>query len=1257
MLKTGQSSLVHWLEKKREILGEQEKVPAYTYLHGEDFLALGKDISLANDEQYRRLTHTDLLAKAKALAARIQQQCSQGERVLLLYPHSLDYIIAFFACIYAGVIAVPSYPPGNRRRWGRFDSVFKNAEPALILTTQSSSKNIVSWQQEKLTDTSIPIWETDNIECGDSTLWQWPDSESESIAFLQYSSGSTGTPKGVMVSHANILNNLQVITDGFQLSKEDVGVSWLPIYHDMGLIGSVLEPFYLGMNMYMMSPLDILQKPGRWLKAISQLGITASGGPNFIYDHCIKRISEEEKQQLDLSSWRLAFNGAEPINTTTLKKFSKVFAPYGFNAKALTPCYGMAETTLMVSSKVASEVYKTCPSPDTSSFDSATELTSSGRVHHDYDVKIVHPDTQLEMVSGQVGEIWVSGPSVAKGYWGQQELSEKVFKASVIGNDRTYLRTGDLGFITNDELVVTGRLKELIIIRGQNYYPQDIEASVSECHLAFSRGDGAAFSVEVEGSERLVVVHEVNRGRITQEESDKVVAEVRGALAESHQLQLHALILIKPASLLRTTSGKIQRVAMKKAYLEGQLKTVYHWSAIDEGKQNPVNQHPINQNIVDAGLRQQNSKDDAKLHNILNWLREYAEKRINSKLIDERRCIPPHIVLDMGNKGLMGVQIPQSDGGLGFNHKQAMKLYQQLGAIDASLALFVGLGNVLGLRPIQGFANERMQQLWLKNIASGRNLAAFAITEPGAGSNPLAMTTTAVRDSEGNFCLNGCKIWSGTAAWASVIHVFAKTYDEQGNSLGITAFMVEQGLEGLQLGAEALTMGLRGTSQCKVIFNNVRLNADAVLGNIGQGMVVAQDAMKFGRLVITSASIGGMKRCAQLMARYARRRQISTGRLLDNPVTIERLNDIQHAIIAVESLVNHIASCLDRGIEVPIELYAACKISGPEYFWQTVDHLVQLLGGRGYVENNIAPQLLRDARILRIFEGPSETLSMFVGARVHKQADVFVNFIKEYSDNANVCDVLRHDLELLATKVNDSHAFEKQLDGERWLHERSGRLAVLATLKSVLSSDNNLTLEWLDRQYHQILQSAQAYLSQSAKMSGNDVLVNILAYENDIGDIEQTLAGEDHELDHYLKRGDGNDSNSDIASPSSEWVLNHNKQMDGQTPSLLQQDIERWMCQWIAKRANLASDEIDVTQDFIAYGLDSVDAVSLSHDLENAFDCQVNADLAWTYPNILSASHFLAKKLRTTSTPSSDSTVDTNKLDANKKVKWEEGEI
>ena len=379
---------------------------------------------------------------------------------------------------------------------------------------------------------------------------------------------------------------------------------------------------------------------------------------------------------------------------------------------------------------------------------------------------------------------------------------------------------------------------------------------------------------------------------------------------------------------------------------------------------------------------------------LLCWIRQYAENRINSRLFDERRCFPPHVILDLGNEGLLGMCIPNSYGGLGLTNAESMKIYQQLAAIDTALGLFVGLNNILGLRPIYKYGKEELKDELLFTLAQGRQLAAFALSEPVAGSNPLAIETYAKYVSNGEWKIYGQKSWSGSAAWASTINIFARQYDKNDKFVGITAFNIKQGFEGLRQGPEALTMGMRGMIQNTVFLEGVSVNDSNCLGEVGGGLDIAQDAMMHGRLALGAMSLGGMKRCMQLMLRYASQRNISTGNLLENSVSLHKLSEHTAVITSLEILIDLTAEFLDMDDDVPVEFMTVCKIIGSEYFWHISDNLVQMLGGRGYIENNIAPQILRDARVFRIFEGPTETLFSFLGSRSSNEKSILFDFIR-----------------------------------------------------------------------------------------------------------------------------------------------------------------------------------------------------------------------------------------------------------------------
>ncbi|MBE9235320.1 fatty acyl-AMP ligase [Anabaena aphanizomenioides LEGE 00250] len=531
------------------------------------------------------LTYQELEEKAKAIASRLQSLGGTGERALLLYPPGLEFITAFLGCLYAGVIAVPAYPPRKNMNFLRLQSIIKDAQATLILTTSSLLTDLVSQWAENPELPNMRWLSTDDIDNYLSSHWQQPKLDENSLAFLQYTSGSTGTPKGVMVTHGNLLSNQRSIQIGFGHTEKTIFVGWLPLFHDMGLIGNVLQPLYLGIPSILMSPVAFLQKPLRWLQAISRYKATTSGGPNFAYDLCARKITPEELAHLDLSSWEIAFNGAEPVRADTIEKFTNHFAPCGFRKEAFYPCYGMAETTLFVSGGLKTSDPVLYPVEATAleenrviaakSDQTTKTIVGCGRTWLEEKIAIVDPDSLTLCPDDRIGEIWVSGPSVAAGYWRKPEQTAETFQAYLSDTgEGPFLRTGDLGFLQNGELFVTGRLKDVIIIRGQNHYPQDIELTVQNSHPALRLNSGAAFTIEQKGQQRLVVVQEVERTYLRKLDIKEVVGNITEAVIDNHGIQLYATVLIKPGSIPKTSSGKIQRHACHRGFLEGTLSVV-----------------------------------------------------------------------------------------------------------------------------------------------------------------------------------------------------------------------------------------------------------------------------------------------------------------------------------------------------------------------------------------------------------------------------------------------------------------------------------------------------------------------------------------------------------------------------------------------------------------------------------------------------------------------------------------------------------
>jgi len=586
------------------------------------------------------LTYDQVHYEAKKIASNLLSTCRKGDRALMLYPAGLEFITAFLGCLYAGLIAVPAYPPRKNQKLNRLKSIINDAEATVVMTSKKASEiaKPLFKHDEGLKDIywlvtdSSDLNEPDNIEL---------NIESDDIAFLQYTSGSTGNPKGVMVSHANVMSNMEVIYQSCGHNEKSKLGSWLPHFHDMGLMGGVLQPLYGGLEITFMAPSYFLQKPIRWLKMMSDYKTTSTAGPNFAYDLCVEKIKDEDLEGLDLSHMILALNGAEPVNNDTLIKFSEKFAKCGFKSKVHFPSYGMAETTLMLTAgdfdkeakvltidsvDLQSGVITALNKPDVGTQD----LVSSGRPWLDHEVIIVDTDTFNTVENDRVGEVWVRGSSITQGYWKNPLKTAEDFNAYT--NDTKqgpYLRTGDLGFLDDGELFICGRAKDLLIIRGKNYFPQDIEMVISFASESLSQGNTAAFSIDIDGREHLVIAQEVKRTAMRNFDKDAIFDNMKETIGMHCELQIHDIVLLRPGQILKTSSGKIQRQANRKAYLENEFKTLARYLEDDEEtKDSTCRNKEVIEPKQDSSTKEKYSQISLWLKNELSALTKTPKDRI-----------------------------------------------------------------------------------------------------------------------------------------------------------------------------------------------------------------------------------------------------------------------------------------------------------------------------------------------------------------------------------------------------------------------------------------------------------------------------------------------------------------------------------------------------------------------------------------------------------------------------------------------------
>lgn len=551
----------------------------------------------SGEHEGERLTWASLDSNSRALAAAIAARVPRRSRVMLMFPPGLPFVSSFMAVLYAGMTAVPTYPPaGGRvdRTLARLRGMVVDAGVALIVAPAAVRDRAAAFEALAPELGGISWLAVEDVPGAMGEDWIDPGNRESGIAFLQYTSGSTAVPRGVMVSHGNLLHNL---AHGAAVSghhADSVSVSWLPVNHDMGLIDGVLQPAYSGLPAYLMAPAAFLQRPVRWLQAISRFRATHSGGPNFAYDLCVRRIAPDLRSSLDLSSWQVAFNGSEPVRATTLRAFQRAFGECGFRWAASRPAYGLAESTLLV----------TCTPPDGPKLvdvdadsltrgvlvpaaqndpGSAITLVASGALNGESPVTIVDPDSRRQLAPGRVGEIWVGGGSVAQGYWQRPEETQHTFGGRLAdGDDGAFLRTGDLGIVHDGHLFVTGRIKDVLIIRGLNHYPHDLEQTAERAHPALRAGSCAAFASPRTSEETVTILAEIDpralKGARAQGPLSGVVSAVRRAITDAHSVTLAEVALVPAGSLPKTTSGKLQRYLCRAAFTSGALPILEQWS-------------------------------------------------------------------------------------------------------------------------------------------------------------------------------------------------------------------------------------------------------------------------------------------------------------------------------------------------------------------------------------------------------------------------------------------------------------------------------------------------------------------------------------------------------------------------------------------------------------------------------------------------------------------------------------------------------
>jgi len=588
-------------------------------------------------EEIQRISYATLILNSLRISEQLLEKNKKGDRCLIMIPGGIEFITAFLGCVFAGIIAVPTITPKRNKPNSRFCSILADSNPNCILTTDDT-RELAEIQVNSLGGkTNVKSIIVVKISDSENYTLELPNISPADIAFLQYSSGSIGNPKGIMVTQKNLVHNSQIIKQSFNHTKDLVVVTWLPPFHDMGLIGCMLQPLFVGGTCVIIQPTSFIRNPAMWFEAISKYKGTTVGCPNFALDYCVDKITTPDVDTMDLSSLNVLFCGSEPVRKNTLQNFKKTFKTLNFNPNMFLPCYGLAEATLMVtgiSQKEEPEFYRTqlAGMEIDNTADNGDEekksfwYTSCGYTWNNTDLKVVDPTTKLELPETQIGEIWVKNDSVCNGYWNKPEETKEIFNAHLANNNSgPYLRTGDMGFCDKNHVYITGRLKELIIIRGLNIFPNDIENIIDKSHRALQPNSCAVFSVEKGNREELVVVQEIKRMFVNDHDRDEIFASVIESISRNFDIRPYSIVIISPMSLPKTTSGKIKRLECKKRYLENKLKVVTSWESADNEVENTLD-----------------DTDMASSEQIITWIKNWLGNKlhIDPEQIDPEQPIP-----------------------------------------------------------------------------------------------------------------------------------------------------------------------------------------------------------------------------------------------------------------------------------------------------------------------------------------------------------------------------------------------------------------------------------------------------------------------------------------------------------------------------------------------------------------------------------------------------------------------------------------
>jgi acyl-CoA synthetase (AMP-forming)/AMP-acid ligase II/alkylation response protein AidB-like acyl-CoA dehydrogenase/acyl carrier protein len=1158
------------------------------------------------EEIGERITFGELHRRALALAEQLAALHPIGSRALLLDPTGLDFFIGFFGSLYAGFIPVPVSLPNRQRGMHSLRGITTDSGAVCLL---SSSPLLRKYQ--RFFDSDPEIASLRRISINEAPLtpspeWQPVPALPTQLALLQYASGTTRTPRGVMVTHANVLNNQRQIEHSFGHDSRTVVVSWLPLFHDMGL-GTALQGPWLGVHCVLMSPSSFVRSPVSWLRAVSRFRASFSGGPDFAFELCARRIDAGECAGLDLSCWTGAYNGSEPVRATTVERFASRFSQFGFPRVGLRAVYGLAEATLLVSAEGPGEppIIRHFSALDLqhgegkqSAQAPSRSMVSCGRPWLGTRVVIVDPEALEICRPGRVGEVWVGGQSVCAGYWQKPEETGATFQARTASGDGPFLRTADLGFLDGGCLFVTGRLKDLIVIRGENHYPQDIEATVSECHPALEPQRCAAFAVDGDSDPELVIVQEVKRTELRRLDPEDIFRAIRGAVSHRHSLHAASIVLIRPATLPRTSSGKVQRGVCARAYHEKALEQVASWtpSAPSSARFNPPDSDKSRSVAADR---------------LIAWLRKHLPERVGWNR--ERPAFTGALLQELGKQGLLGMQIEPQYGGLGLGHVDVVRVLEQLAAIDLSLCLFVALNNSLGIQPIACHAAPELRAKLLPRLVTGTECAGFAFMEPGGGNTPHSFSTLARSDVAGRWRLFGTKCLPGQSHRASIVNVFVR-HEE---SPAVSAFVLTDGAGGLHIADDGFRVSIMGgLSHDTVMLDGVLVGSEQLLGNTGAGMEVARQAMLQTRLFVGAACLGAMKRCAQLARRYSPYFGRIKGKLTPNPVMLSRFGSLAARVTTLEAFILRVARAMEAGQSVPAEAFALCKVAGPELLLRAVDDLMQLGAQRGADEMQRLSVMYSEASFLRTLDGPPESVTELVGSLLlDSDAKALKSLVSNVCGAPEVLPSLERIANTLRQRLQRSGAGMSRRT-QRWSHTRAGELTMWVVLMAAVEGCRRETpvpelsraMSWVQAQFEYALSNVELSTpAELAALEATDVTEAFAAYAQTIGDLEDEATEEPADAPPPMGYWEPLSGIHPVPRPVRAPIV-------GRVPS--REELMDFVASWLSQRVRLPLSKIDSSRSFAEHGLDSMAAVELTKALSDQLGRRLDETLLWNCATI-----------------------------------------